>query len=475
MKIKFGSIKKEYNLFDKNEFQTFISSLYMYYINKFPLFVNVLMTMVDVEDVEEDQRETLAYTYYNYENERIKIHINLKMVEEKEFSKAEIMFIILHEYLHNFFYHFSRLKEEFEENPQLTNIVADYYINGLLFSLIQDVNFKEKGLEIVDQNLMMQMAEEYNKTFPFSYTDKPLENNMYKWFKEFVKNNPQNNNNNGDGNSNSNQKYDNNFDNHSVGMNKENESANKLNDKRIKEGKEEVSKEDLEQLRENKIEAAVSELESSTQCSLGESNILREKSKIFKKDPFLNMLKLKRIIDNKLQKNIIRSYKRMSRKRQSDEIVFKGKIKEYGQKVVVALDVSGSISEKELNQFYNMINGYLSKHKNDTSLDVIYWSSCKITNANFHENISSFDEILKFKINSSGGTDLDTLHEFINEHYATPITLINITDGYFYQPEIDIMKKVAQYYFVLTEQQEEQIIKMFNNNKVSTTCIKEVD
>ena len=460
MNVKFGSVSKKYNFKNVADRETFIGNLYMYYMTKFPLFINILMTLVDIEDVSENNKDSLAYTYYNYDNERIKIHINFSKIEENDFSKDEIMFIILHEYLHNYYYHFTRMKEEFEENHTLSNIITDYYINEMLFRIL-NTDFKSKGLDIVNQKIMKDLAEKQNKKFPFNYNDKPLENTMYKWFKDNLKMMMLSD---GTGK----------FDDHETSRQKSKDSKDKYNSKREKEGKPSMSDTNLEEIQKNKINAIEEEIISSTGYSKEEADLVRHKEEIVKKNDFLNTLKLKRIINNKLQQNTIRSYKRMSRKRQSEDIIFKGKEKRYGNKVIVALDVSGSISDNDLKIFYEMLNGLLNKHKDDLTLDVIYWSSCKITEKNYHKNIKSVTDLMKFKIHSSGGTVLDYLHEFINTEYKNkPIILINITDGWFSKPELDIPKNVLQYYFVLTENNEKEIIDMFQNNKVNTAVIKE--
>jgi threonyl-tRNA synthetase len=120
-----------------------------------------------------------------------------------------------------------------------------------------------------------------------------------------------------------------------------------------------------------------------------------------------------------------------------------------------------------------MLNGFLSKNKNTTVLDVVYWSSCKVEEKHYHQNIKDIKDLLKFKVHSSGGTDVSYLHEWIKDFYKNQyIGVINITDGYF-SYERDIPNNIVQYDFVLTERNmEEGIIEGYSDKRVKAHTIK---
>lgn len=488
-KLKIGNVIKEYNLKDEKDSQLMLNNLFLYYSSKFPFFINVLITMSDILDVQEEQKEQLAYTYYDYEYERIKIHINYDRIQEMQLPSEMIMFLIFHEYLHNYYYHFQRMKEQSKENPTLANIVMDYYVNELLYELFPSIsrnNFKQLNLGIIDQKAMEEICKSIQKDFPYTFNDKPLEPIMYDYLKKEFKMNGEDgendqessgNNGSGTGNGNSSQGRGKPLDNHEIGIEKERESMDKVNEKRQKEGKPKMSEQDMQSLTQNKMEAIEKEIEQNQGIGSGDQVIIREKEKLLKKNPFLNTLKLKRIINSKLKSNTIKTYKRISRKRDNSQIIFKGKLKQEGRKVVVALDVSGSISDKDLKMFYEMLNGFLSDKKHNTSLDVIYWSDCDIkSKLNFHQNIKDIKDLMKLKTHSSGGTDISYLHNFIKDYYGKnkeKIVLINITDGQFYINDT-IPKECIQYYFILTEKgQEENIINNYPDSRVKVKTIKE--
>ena len=104
------------------------------------------------------------------------------------------------------------------------------------------------------------------------------------------------------------------------------------------------------------------------------------------------------------------------------------------------------------------MNGYLKKDDSKI-IDVIYWSSCEITEKNFHSNITDIKDILKLKPYSSGGTEIKYLDDFIEEYYKYPITLLNLTDGYFEYRKIP--KHVAEYFFILTQEEEKKEMEKY--------------
>lgn len=271
---------------------------------------------------------------------------------------------------------------------------------------------------------------------------------------------------------------DNKLDNHDISKEQEKNTISKVNKKRKENGEPEISNQDLETLKMNKIENTEQEVAQNINPSDCESSLIREKQKLKKKNPFLNTLQLKRIINNKLREQTIKSYKRISRKRDNSDIIFKGKTKQEGKKVVIALDVSGSISDKDLQIFYEMLNGFINNKKTKTALDIIYWSSCEIKpELNFHQNITNVKDLMKIKVHSSGGTEVEYLHKFIKNYYGKnkeQIVLINITDGYFWSYD-KIPDECVQYYFILTEAGNEKTIEdNYQDIRVKIKTIKEM-
>ena len=173
-----------------------------------------------------------------------------------------------------------------------------------------------------------------------------------------------------------------------------------------------------------------------------------------------------------LGKNTEKSYKKLHRKKQGSEIVFKGNLKTNGYKLIIGIDVSGSISEQDLNMFVNMLYG-LNKKKKDYLFDIVYWSDNDIKqNKTYFEDISDIKEFAKKKVYSTGGTDVTEFHNYLNERYKEPIEIINITDGYFYYDK-NLNKNILKYHFVLTEGLNENFKNFYSENTFDIVSIKQ--
>lgn len=433
MKIEIKGKEFSFDLSDKKEQYKLLNMLILSKIKLLPVLMNGLLYISDVEDVEENMKEQLAYTYPDFVNNRIKICINWQKIEELNMDSNSILFLILHEYLHNFFYHFKIMDKQFKENQQLANISCDYFINEMLneafkINILEGMKTKY-NLEVISHN---NLKNNVKKQLYFNNYHKAIsERKLYEFLKE----------NNEFPQLQSHAKHDKMFD-------ITEKDLKEINKKRKENGLGEITKSEAQQLFESEITTKVEEI-LKNYSETNDKEIVRYLNEKIKKNNLLNTLKFKRIINNKLIPEYNKNYSKPNRKRRSEQFIFKGKVKKPGEKIVIAIDVSGSISEKELTTFYEIMNGYLKKDQSKI-IDVIYWSSCEVTEKNFHSNITDIKEILNLKPYSSGGTDIRYLDNFINEYYKYPITLFNLTDGYFNYK--DIPKPIAEYFFILTEE-----------------------
>ena len=145
MEIKVNRRRKKFDISSENERKKLIEKLLIEHINEFPFFINLLISVFDIKDVEDSHKDELAYTKANFENKRIEIYINFKKIEKYQlivnnkendfvFGNKEILFIIFHELLHHYLYHFTR----FKENNLLINIITDYYVNSICIELLNN-------------------------------------------------------------------------------------------------------------------------------------------------------------------------------------------------------------------------------------------------------------------------------------------------------------------------------------------------
>ena len=99
--------------------------------------------------------------------------------------------------------------------------------------------------------------------------------------------------------------------------------------------------------------------------------------------------------------------------------------------VVVVIDTSGSISEKEINEFGSEIKGIHDQLK-PNKLTVIYCDAA----VNHVDEFGPFDE-LEFKCIGGGGTDFRPPFKKLADDGVTPKALVYLTDGYGSFPDED--------------------------------------
>lgn len=474
MIVKIAEQNFEFDLSKSIGQRELLDKLFLAYRNKFPFFINLLISICEIKNVEQEHKFALAYTKLNIDSERIDIFLNFEKMEKKNFTAEEFLYLIFHELLHNYFYHFQRF-EEFDKDgySELSNIIQDYYVNAYCNELIGKhvyENLKNKKIDGINYDSISELCNFNNisglpkeEELRQQWTDiklmKFLINNGTK------KNSPSNDNGKDKNGNNKNNNAEN-----EENLKMDEHSLSKVSEPKNEKNKN-LSENSIKEIFKNKIEVVENELKSQS-YSTTESGLFERKANSIKPDYFLNILKLKRIVTKALGKNTEKSYKKLHRKKQGSEIVFKGNLKTNGYKLIIGIDVSGSISEQDLNIFINMLYG-LNKKKKDYLFDIIYWSNNDIKkNKTYFEDISDIKEFAKKGVYSTGGTDVTEFHKYLNERYKEPIEVINITDGYFSYDK-NLNSNIQKYHFVLTEQFSESFKNFYSGNTFDIVNIKQ--
>lgn len=474
MIVKIADQNFEFDLKKSIGQRELLDKLFLAYRNKFPFFINLLISICEIKNVEQEHKFALAYTKLNIDSERIDIFLNFEKMEKKNFTAEEFLYLIFHELLHNYFYHFQRF-EEFDKDGyyELSNIVQDYYVNAYCNELIGKQvyeNLKNKNIKGINYD---SISELYNFN---NISGLPREEELrqqwtdIKLMKFLINNGAKKNNQSDDDGKNKNGNNKNNNAKNEENLKMDEHSLSKVSEPKNEKNKN-LSENSIKEIFKNKIEVVENELKSQS-YSEKESGLFERKANSIKPDYFLNILKLKRIITKALGKNTEKSYKKLHRKKQGSEIVFKGNLKTNGYKLIIGIDVSGSISEQDLNLFINMLYG-LNKKKKDYLFDIIYWSNNDIKkNKTYFEDISDIKEFAKKAVYSTGGTDVTEFHKYLNERYKEPIEVINITDGYFSYDK-NLNSNIQKYHFVLTEQLSESFKNFYSGNTFDIVSIKQ--
>jgi hypothetical protein len=474
MIVKIADQNFEFDLKKSIGQRELLDKLFLAYRNKFPFFINLLISICEIKNVEQEHKFALAYTKLNIDSERIDIFLNFEKMQKKNFTAEEFLYLIFHELLHNYFYHFQRF-EEFDKDgySELSNIVQDYYVNAYCNELIGKhvyENLKNKNIKGINYDSISELCNFNNISGLPKEEELRQQWTDIKLMKFLINNGTKKNSSSNDNGKDKNGNNKNNNAENEENLKMDEHSLSKVSEPKNEKNKN-LSENSIKEIFKNKIEVVENELKSQN-YSTTESGLFERKADSIKPDYFLNILKLKRIVTKALGKNTEKSYKKLHRKKQGSEIVFKGNLKTNGYKLIIGIDVSGSISEQDLNLFINMLYG-LNKKKKDYLFDIIYWSNNDIKkNKTYFEDISDIKEFAKKNVYSTGGTDVTEFHKYLNERYKEPIEVINITDGYFSYDK-NLNSNIQKYHFVLTEQLSESFKNFYSGNTFDIVNIKQ--
>jgi predicted metal-dependent peptidase len=121
------------------------------------------------------------------------------------------------------------------------------------------------------------------------------------------------------------------------------------------------------------------------------------------------------------------SFNRPNRKSQHCGAILPGLMNEETIDVSVAIDMSGSISDKQAKDFISEVKGIMDEYK-DFKLDL--W--CFDTDVYGYKQFSgdNSDEIMEYECKGGGGTDFEANWNFMKEQGIEPKRFIMFTDGY---------------------------------------------
>lgn len=121
------------------------------------------------------------------------------------------------------------------------------------------------------------------------------------------------------------------------------------------------------------------------------------------------------------------SFSRPNRKSQHCGAVLPGLMNEETIDVSVAIDMSGSISDKQAKDFISEVKGIMDEYK-DFKLDIWCFDTSVYNYAQFTGDTA--EDIHDYKVNGGGGTDFEVNWQFMKDNDILPKKFIMFTDGY---------------------------------------------
>jgi predicted metal-dependent peptidase len=122
------------------------------------------------------------------------------------------------------------------------------------------------------------------------------------------------------------------------------------------------------------------------------------------------------------------SWRRVNRRFLSSGIYMPSLIGEKVGHLVVGIDTSGSVGDKELAEFLSEVKG-IAEEVNPETVDLIYWGSSVVG----HETYSGNEVpniVSSTRPKDGGGTSPSCVSEYLKEKNINPECVIVLTDGY---------------------------------------------
>ena len=345
-----------------------------------PFFGNLAtrLNMVDASDWCSTLATDGRNFYFNYG------FVNKLTPKDAEFGFA-------HEVLHNVFDHMGR---RLDRDPQLSNIAADFATNQILkderigtvpsfIKIFQDDKYRGKSYEEI-YNDLYENAEKIDICSLGELLDEHL------------------NGEGDDGDDNDGEEID------GSGKGK---------------GRPKLTAEEKKQIRDEIKEAMVAAAQSAGagRVPAGVQRMIKDFT-----EPKMDWRQLLRMnIQSILKSNY--SFSRPNRKSQHSGAILPGMIYDETIDVSIAIDMSGSISDKMAKDFLSEVKGIMDEYV-DFKLDLWCFDTEVYNYVQFTGDTA--DEIMSYECKGGGGTDFDVNYDFMKNQGIEPKKFIMFTDGY---------------------------------------------
>jgi predicted metal-dependent peptidase len=314
-------------------------------------------------------------------------YYNNEFVDKLTPREAEFGFA--HEVLHNVFDHMGRRNER---NPQLSNIAADYAVNQILkddrigdvpsmIQIFQDDKYRGWSYEQIYDDV-----EEKAVKIDMSTLGELLDEHL-----------------DGEG---------------------EGEGEGEEGDKEGKgSGRPKLTEAEKKAIRDEIKEAMISAANAAGagRVPAGVARMIKDLT-----EPKMDWRQLLRMqIQSIIKSNF--SFSRPNRKSQMCGAILPGMMNEDTIDVSCAIDMSGSISDKQAKDFISEVKGIMEEYK-DFNLDIWCFDTAVYNYEKFTGD--NMDDIMDYKVQGGGGTDFDANWEFMKHEDLVPKKFIMFTDGY---------------------------------------------
>jgi predicted metal-dependent peptidase len=305
----------------------------------------------------------------------------------KMLKDSELNFVVAHEASHKMFRHLTTWRKLYDEDHRLANIACDHVINIML----RDLDPTERTIAMPrypDGPMKGELMGMYDERFRGMNAKQ-----VFDILKE------EDEGGGGDG-----------FDDHDWG------DANDMS----QEEKQQLAKEIDQAIRQGQIA-------HQKVAGKGAGGMDRAIQELL--EPKVNWREvLREYVKTMCRAKDTSSWRRVNRRFLSMGAYMPSLIGERVGRLVIAIDTSGSIGDKELAEFLSEVKG-IAEEVNPSAVDLIYWDSDVASHEEYDETTVS-NIVSATRPKGGGGTSPSCVSEYLKEKKIEPECIIILTDGY---------------------------------------------
>jgi predicted metal-dependent peptidase len=305
----------------------------------------------------------------------------------KELSEKELAFVVLHEAMHKAYRHLTTWRKLYDENAKLANAACDYVIN------LQLVDLDREGKHLAMPMKNGKKLGLYDERFRGMHTKQVF---------DILKQEQEDGGDGGEGGEG--------FDEHDW------DGASDLNEDERKELEREID----QAIRQGKM--THEKLNGG-----GAGGMNRELGDLM--EPKVNWREVLRdYVKSICSGKDASSWRRPNRRFLSSDIYMPTLISERVGHLVIAIDTSGSIGGKELNDFLSEVKG-IAEEVMPERVDLLYWDS-EVAGHETYDTTNVADIVTSTKPRGGGGTSPSCITRYLADNAIVPECCIILTDGY---------------------------------------------
>lgn len=312
----------------------------------------------------------------------------------KKLKDSELNFVVAHEASHKMFRHLTTWRKLYDEDHRLANIACDHVINIML----RDLDPTERTIA------MPRYPDGPHKGELMGMCDERFRGMHAKQVFDILKQ-EQEENGGGDGDGDGEG-----FDDHDWG------DAQKMTE----EEKQQLAKEIDQAIRQGQI----AHQKVAGKGAGGMDRLLQDLL-----EPKVNWREvLREYVKTMCRAKDTSSWRRVNRRFLSLGAYMPSLIGERVGRLVIAIDTSGSIGDKELAEFLSEVKG-IAEEVNPSAVDLIYWDSSVASHEEYDESTVA-NIVTSTRPKGGGGTSPSCVSEYLKEKKIEPECIIILTDGY---------------------------------------------